>query len=95
MLTKGLYTKKKKGKVQNDSLKRAKVDVSSSEVPTSTVTAFEVIVGAKTVLTTKSPTNVDPLPLGVLIKPLIKNLWKKVHLLRKKLKKMEDDLQAS
>ncbi|EHA8587016.1 hypothetical protein COCNU_scaffold001310G000010 [Cocos nucifera] len=36
----------------------------------------------------ESPTNANPLPLGVSIKPLIKNLRKKVYLLRKKLKKM-------
>ncbi|EHA8587391.1 hypothetical protein COCNU_scaffold002054G000010 [Cocos nucifera] len=32
---------------------------------------------------------------GVSIKPLIKNLRKELHLLRKKLTKMEDDLRAS
>ncbi|EHA8587507.1 hypothetical protein COCNU_scaffold002495G000010 [Cocos nucifera] len=51
MLTKGLYTKKRKWKVQNDGSKRAKVDVSSSKVPASTATASEVIVDAKTALT--------------------------------------------
>ncbi|EHA8586220.1 hypothetical protein COCNU_scaffold000109G000010 [Cocos nucifera] len=43
----------------------------------------------------ESPTNTDPLPQGVLIKSLIKNLRRKIHLLRKKLKKMEDDFRAS
>ncbi|KAG1348004.1 hypothetical protein COCNU_06G018330 [Cocos nucifera] len=215
MLTKDLCTKKRKGKVQNDSSKRVKVGVSSSKVPTSTAAVFEVIVGIETALTVKvgtvgmgsvpsmplgssdgdqvlelpvkkgigegrkkkviaktsckacldgpdgddnergkdpfdnpeviqnladrfampesdhqmlahskrahhqeaeaqkaqkdlrakihhlqervdeSPTNADSLPLGVPIKPLIKNLRKKVHLLKKKLKKMEDDLRAS
>ncbi|KAG1334209.1 hypothetical protein COCNU_03G003280 [Cocos nucifera] len=51
MLTKGLYTKKRKGKVQNDGSKRAKVGVSSSEVSTSTATTSEVIVGVETALT--------------------------------------------
>ncbi|EHA8587978.1 hypothetical protein COCNU_scaffold003759G000010 [Cocos nucifera] len=43
----------------------------------------------------KFSTNANPLPQVVSIKPLIKNLRKEVHLLRKKMKKMEDDLQAS
>ncbi|EHA8586371.1 hypothetical protein COCNU_scaffold000249G000020 [Cocos nucifera] len=41
-----------------------------------------------------SPLDADLLPQGVLLKSLIRNLKKKVHHLRKKLKKMEDDLQA-
>ncbi|EHA8586979.1 hypothetical protein COCNU_scaffold001232G000010 [Cocos nucifera] len=44
MLTKGLFIRKKKGKVQNDGSKRVKVGVSSSRVPTSTVAPSEVIV---------------------------------------------------
>ncbi|KAG1362643.1 hypothetical protein COCNU_10G008620 [Cocos nucifera] len=141
MLTKGLFTRKRNGKAQEDGSKRVKVGVSSSEVPTPTIAAFEVIVGAEIasiaksdhqmlahikrvhhqeaeaqkapedlraevnclqervdevehLAEEKSPINVDPLHQGVSIKPLIKNLRKKVHLLRKKLKKMEDDLRA-
>ncbi|EHA8587498.1 hypothetical protein COCNU_scaffold002442G000010 [Cocos nucifera] len=37
----------------------------------------------------------DPLPQGVSFKPLIKDLKKKVHQLRKRLKRVEADLQAS
>ncbi|EHA8586267.1 hypothetical protein COCNU_scaffold000150G000010 [Cocos nucifera] len=37
----------------------------------------------------------DPLPLGVLFKPLIKGLKKEVHQLRKRLKRVEADLQGS
>ncbi|EHA8587090.1 hypothetical protein COCNU_scaffold001417G000010 [Cocos nucifera] len=139
MLTKGLYTKKRKGKAQNDGSKRVKVGVSSSEVLASTTTASEVITNIEIALTAEvgtagmgsvpsmpsgpssrdrvselliekeqkrkekrkpirrcpSPTNADPLPLGVSIKPMIKNLRKEAHLLRKKLKKMEDDLRSS
>ncbi|EHA8587730.1 hypothetical protein COCNU_scaffold003089G000010 [Cocos nucifera] len=54
ILTKGLYTKKRKGKVPNDGSKRAKVSVSSSEVFASTIAASEVIVGIETALTAKS-----------------------------------------
>ncbi|KAG1363581.1 hypothetical protein COCNU_11G004080 [Cocos nucifera] len=50
MLTKGLYTKKRKGKAQNDDSKRVKVDVSSSEVPSSIVVASEVIANIETAL---------------------------------------------
>ncbi|KAG1354107.1 hypothetical protein COCNU_07G002190 [Cocos nucifera] len=39
-----------------------------------------------------SPIDADPLPQGVPLKPLIKSLKKKFHHLKKKLKKMEDDL---
>ncbi|EHA8587723.1 hypothetical protein COCNU_scaffold003053G000020 [Cocos nucifera] len=45
MPTKGLFTRKRKGKVQEDGSKRAKIDVSSSEVPTPTAAASEVIIG--------------------------------------------------
>ncbi|EHA8586494.1 hypothetical protein COCNU_scaffold000446G000020 [Cocos nucifera] len=47
MLTEWLFTRKRKGKVQEDSSKRVKVGVSCSEVSTPTVAAFEVIVGIK------------------------------------------------
>ncbi|KAG1366908.1 hypothetical protein COCNU_13G006980 [Cocos nucifera] len=144
MLTKGLFTKKRKGKAQDDGSKRTKVGISSSGVPASTVAVSEVIVGTEIAPTVEvdiasmgpvpsmpsvdlsfdesssspsehtikvpklvrklevaesdptssfeSPTNGDPLPQGVPMNPLIKNLRKEVHLLRKKLKKMEDDL---
>ncbi|EHA8587141.1 hypothetical protein COCNU_scaffold001466G000050 [Cocos nucifera] len=42
-----------------------------------------------------SPIDADPLLQGVLLKPLMKSLKKEVYHLKKKLKKMEDDLQAS
>ncbi|EHA8589128.1 hypothetical protein COCNU_scaffold008155G000010 [Cocos nucifera] len=42
-----------------------------------------------------SPIDTDPLPKGVPLKPLIKSLKKEIHYLKKKLKKLEDDLQAS
>ncbi|KAG1370068.1 hypothetical protein COCNU_15G004340 [Cocos nucifera] len=44
MLTKGLFTRKRKGKVQNDGSKRAKVGVPSSGVLASTIVASEVII---------------------------------------------------
>ncbi|EHA8588103.1 hypothetical protein COCNU_scaffold004112G000080 [Cocos nucifera] len=68
MLTNGLYTKKRKGKAPSDSSKRAKVDASSSAVPTSTVTTFEVIASTKAALTIKVGTtgmsSVPPMPSG-------------------------------
>ncbi|EHA8586231.1 hypothetical protein COCNU_scaffold000110G000090 [Cocos nucifera] len=51
MLTKELYTKKKKGKAQNDGLKSVKIGLSNSKVPASTVAAFEVITSIETTLT--------------------------------------------
>ncbi|KAG1370065.1 hypothetical protein COCNU_15G004310 [Cocos nucifera] len=42
----------------------------------------------------ESSINADPLPQGVLLKSLIKSLKKEVHHLKKKLKKVEDNLQA-
>ncbi|KAG1365046.1 hypothetical protein COCNU_12G000460 [Cocos nucifera] len=42
-----------------------------------------------------SPIDANPLPQGVPLKPLIKSLKKEIHNLKKKLKKMEDDLHAS
>ncbi|EHA8586759.1 hypothetical protein COCNU_scaffold000894G000010 [Cocos nucifera] len=63
MLTKGLFTRKRKGKVQSDSSKRVKVGVSSSRVPTSTVATFEVIVSTKIALTTEvDTTSMGPVP---------------------------------
>ncbi|EHA8586313.1 hypothetical protein COCNU_scaffold000172G000020 [Cocos nucifera] len=53
MLTKWLFTKKRKGKAQEDGSKRVKVSVSSSGVPASTTAAFEVIVDVKIASTTK------------------------------------------
>ncbi|KAG1342194.1 hypothetical protein COCNU_05G004230 [Cocos nucifera] len=68
MLTKGLFTRKRKGKVQNDGSKRAKVGISSSRVPTSTITASEVIIDAKITPTgkvdTASASLVPSMPLG-------------------------------
>ncbi|KAG1358576.1 hypothetical protein COCNU_08G000220 [Cocos nucifera] len=51
MLTKGLYTKKRKRKASSDGSKRAKVGASSSEVSTPTAIASKVIVGIETTLT--------------------------------------------
>ncbi|EHA8587115.1 hypothetical protein COCNU_scaffold001452G000030 [Cocos nucifera] len=63
MLTKGLFIRKRKGKAQNDGSKRAKVSVSSSEVPTSTAAVSEVIVGAKITPTTEVDTaSMGPVP---------------------------------
>ncbi|KAG1370190.1 hypothetical protein COCNU_15G005560 [Cocos nucifera] len=56
MLTKGLFTRKRKGKAQEDGSKRAKVGISSSRVPASTVAASEVIVGIEIAPTTKVDT---------------------------------------
>ncbi|EHA8587439.1 hypothetical protein COCNU_scaffold002235G000030 [Cocos nucifera] len=46
MLTKGLFTRKRKEKMQDDGSKRVKVSISSSGDPTSTIATFEVIVDA-------------------------------------------------
>ncbi|KAG1348007.1 hypothetical protein COCNU_06G018360 [Cocos nucifera] len=63
MLTKELYTKKRKEKVQNDSSKRVKVDISSSEVLASIAATSEIIVGTETILTTKiGIAGVGPVP---------------------------------
>ncbi|EHA8589127.1 hypothetical protein COCNU_scaffold008130G000010 [Cocos nucifera] len=56
MLTKGFFSRKRKGKVQNDGSKRMKIDVSSSRVLISTVVAFEVIIGAEIAPTTEVDT---------------------------------------
>ncbi|EHA8586387.1 hypothetical protein COCNU_scaffold000304G000010 [Cocos nucifera] len=53
MLTKGLYTMKRKGKAPSDGLKRANVGASSFEVPDPTATASEVITSTETTLTTE------------------------------------------
>ncbi|EHA8589512.1 hypothetical protein COCNU_scaffold010387G000010 [Cocos nucifera] len=39
------------------------------------------------------PIDVDPLPHGVPIRPLIRSLKKEIHCLKKKLRKIEDDLK--
>ncbi|EHA8586442.1 hypothetical protein COCNU_scaffold000388G000030 [Cocos nucifera] len=63
MLTKGLYTKKRKGKAQNDGSKRAKIGVSSSGVPASTATASKVIAGIETSLIAEvGPAGMGPVP---------------------------------
>ncbi|KAG1363519.1 hypothetical protein COCNU_11G003460 [Cocos nucifera] len=63
MLTKGLFTRKRKEKMQNDGSKRTKVGVSSSEVPTSTITVSEVIVGAEIAPTAEVDTaSASPVP---------------------------------
>ncbi|KAG1327745.1 hypothetical protein COCNU_01G016790 [Cocos nucifera] len=53
MLTKGLFTRKRKEKVQEDDSKRMKVGVSSFRVPTSIVAMSEVIIDAEIAPTTK------------------------------------------
>ncbi|EHA8586614.1 hypothetical protein COCNU_scaffold000577G000020 [Cocos nucifera] len=68
MLTKGLFTRKRNGRVQEDGSKRAKVGVSSPRVFTPTVTASEVIVSIEIALTaevdTASMGSVPSMPLG-------------------------------
>ncbi|EHA8586191.1 hypothetical protein COCNU_scaffold000033G000010 [Cocos nucifera] len=63
MLTKGLFTRKRKGKAQEDGLKRAKIGVSSSKVSIPTTAASEVIIGAKIAPTIEVDTaNMGPVP---------------------------------
>ncbi|KAG1366991.1 hypothetical protein COCNU_13G007810 [Cocos nucifera] len=68
MLTKGLFIRKRKGKVQDDGSKRAKVGVSSSKVPASTAITSEVIVGIEIAPTTEVDTasmgSVPSMPSG-------------------------------
>ncbi|EHA8586517.1 hypothetical protein COCNU_scaffold000478G000040 [Cocos nucifera] len=68
MLTKGLYTKKRKAKASSDSSKKMKVGDSSSVVPTSTAVAPEVIASTEVALATEVGTagvgSVPPMPLG-------------------------------
>ncbi|EHA8586825.1 hypothetical protein COCNU_scaffold001015G000010 [Cocos nucifera] len=63
MLTKGLFTRKRKRKAQEDGSKRAKVSVSSSEVPASTATTSEVNIDVKIAPTTEvDTTSTGPMP---------------------------------
>ncbi|KAG1330956.1 hypothetical protein COCNU_02G009240 [Cocos nucifera] len=63
MLTKGLFSRKRKGKVQDDGSKRAKVGVSSSEVPASTVAASKVIISIEIAPTVEVDiTSMGPMP---------------------------------
>ncbi|EHA8588842.1 hypothetical protein COCNU_scaffold006836G000010 [Cocos nucifera] len=63
MLIKGLYTKKRKGKAQNDGSKMVKIGFSSSKVPASYAAAFKVIAGIETALTAEvGTTGMDLVP---------------------------------
>ncbi|KAG1370945.1 hypothetical protein COCNU_16G000390 [Cocos nucifera] len=63
MLTKGLFTRKRKGKVQNDGSKRMKVYAFSFGVSASTATTSEVIIGIEIAPTAKVDTaSMGPVP---------------------------------
>ncbi|EHA8587465.1 hypothetical protein COCNU_scaffold002268G000020 [Cocos nucifera] len=68
MLPKGLYTKKRKGKVSSNNIKRMKVGDSSSTVPTSIVVAPEVIASIEVAIAIEVGTigvsSMPPMPSG-------------------------------
>ncbi|EHA8588032.1 hypothetical protein COCNU_scaffold003949G000010 [Cocos nucifera] len=63
--------------------------------PVRALEAVKSALAPSSIIPFESPINIDPLPQGVLLKPLIKDLKKEIHLLKRKLKKTEDNLQAS
>ncbi|EHA8587816.1 hypothetical protein COCNU_scaffold003310G000010 [Cocos nucifera] len=63
MLTKGLFIKKRKKKASSDSLKRMKVGICSSTIPTSTTITPEVIASVEVALTAEvGTTSVGSMP---------------------------------
>ncbi|EHA8587804.1 hypothetical protein COCNU_scaffold003272G000040 [Cocos nucifera] len=68
ILTKGLYTKKRKGKASSDGSKSAKVGASNSTVPTSTTAISKVIASTEVALNAKAGIagvgSMPPMPSG-------------------------------